>query len=164
MSIESASSQNDFDYEEYENLSDVASTATQPDEEEAAVAASAATRPISQEDSSVPVADGTETKQLLTAPKDAAAKCIESLVKKLRWPGQATAYCDIGSKFVRLYYKHYHEDQKIVTAKADGAYEHTSCNVTAQFLQPTERAREVSAKYNDLVARVTAHCDKVSRE
>ena len=55
MSIESASSHNNFDYEEYENLSDVASTATQPDEEEAAVAASAATRPISQEDSSVPV-------------------------------------------------------------------------------------------------------------
>ena len=164
MSIESASSQNNFDYEEYENLSDVASTATQPDEEEAAVAASAATRPISQEDSSVPVADGTETKQLLTAPKDAAAKCIESLVKTLRWPGQATAYRDIGSKFVRLYSKHYHEDQKIVTAKAEGAYEHTSCNVTAQFLQPTERAREVSAKYNDLVARVTAHCEKVSRE
>ena len=97
MSIESASSQNLFDYDEYENLSDVASIATQQDEEEAADAASAATRPISQEDSSVPVADGTETKQLLTAPKYAAAKCIESLVKKLRWPGQATAYRDIGS-------------------------------------------------------------------
>ena len=77
--------------------------------------------PLTQEDSSAPVAESTQL-QVLMAPMDAAVKCIVSLEKTLRWPGQAYAYREIGTSFMRLFSKHYHEDQKIMTAKAVGDY------------------------------------------
>ena len=120
-------------------------------------------RPLTQEDSSDPVAECTQL-QVLMAPMDAAVKCIESLEKTLRWPGQASAYSEIGTSFRRLFSKHYHEDQKIMTAKAAGDYKHSSCSVNAGFLQPSDQVKGVSAKYKDLATRVATHCYKVSSE